>query len=141
MRKFHLGDILSITTGRLLSPRHMAGVYDILDYMTGDELYTHQLGRASQECKPYLLEELPFLSEIDAESVTSDNWEQWLQEQVVKYGEYHDVRPIHPEDHEVIDPVEELKQMGVSEDKIITIDLSEDKDEPSSFGDINWKVD
>ena len=29
-RYFHIGDVLTITTGCLLSPRHMEGVYDIL---------------------------------------------------------------------------------------------------------------
>lgn len=31
-RNFHLGDILSITTGRLVSRRHMEGVYDLLNF-------------------------------------------------------------------------------------------------------------
>lgn len=44
-RNFHLGDILSVTTGCLLSPRRMEGVYDILNFMTADNLFTHQLGR------------------------------------------------------------------------------------------------
>ena len=140
-REFHLGNILSITTGRLVSPRHIDGVYDILDYMTGgDSLYTHQLGRAADECKPYLLMEMPWLEEIDTSGVNGDNWESWLQKQVDKYGERHEVRPIHFEDHEIIDPVDELKQMGVDESKIITIETSEE--EPlSPFGDIDWKVD
>jgi hypothetical protein len=28
IRGFHIGDILSITTGRLVSPRHMDGIYE-----------------------------------------------------------------------------------------------------------------
>lgn len=54
MREFHIGDILSITTERLVSPRLIEGVYDILNYMTGDNLMTHQLPRASRHCAPYL---------------------------------------------------------------------------------------
>ena len=110
-KKFHLGDILSITTGRLLSPRHVEGIYDILNYMTGDNLFTHQLPRASDECKPYLFMEMPWLRGIDASSVTEHNYKEWLNEQVKKYGEYHDVQPIAGEDHEVIDPLDELRQM------------------------------
>jgi hypothetical protein len=129
-KQFHLGDILSITTGRLVSPRHIDGVYDILNHMTGDSLFTHQLGRASDEYKPYLIMEMPWLAEIDHSSVTTDNWQQWLQEQVAKYGEMHEVRPIHPEDHEIIDPVDELRRMGVDESKIVTIDPNSANDEP-----------
>lgn len=47
-KTFHLGDILTITTGRLVSPRHMEGVYDILNWMTGEDLLvTHQIPRWS----------------------------------------------------------------------------------------------
>ena len=58
-KQFHLGDVLSVTSDFLLSPRKIDGVYDILNYMTGDDLYTHQLPRASKECKPWLLRKHP----------------------------------------------------------------------------------
>lgn len=60
-KKFHIGDVLSITTSYLVSPHHMDGVYDILSFMTGNELSTFQLLRASDECKPCLLEQFPQL--------------------------------------------------------------------------------
>lgn len=63
VKPFHIGDILSITTGRMVSPRHMEGIYDILNYMTGDNLFTHQLRRAADACKPALLEQHPILVE------------------------------------------------------------------------------
>ena len=72
-KKFHLGDVLSITTGRLVSPRHMDGVYDILNFMTGDNLFTHQLPRASDECKPHLLAQFPQLAEVDTSGVNGKN--------------------------------------------------------------------
>lgn len=69
VRNFHIGDILSITTGRLVSPRRMDGVYDILNYMTGDDLFTHQLIRAAEECAPALREQHPDLTDVDAGGV------------------------------------------------------------------------
>lgn len=62
-KDFHLGDVLSITTGVLVSFRSMEGIYDILNFMTGDDLFTHQLPRATDECKPHLLEQFPELKE------------------------------------------------------------------------------
>src|SRR5579871_5263795 len=53
-RKFHLSDVLTVTTGLVLSNRHMEGVYDILNYMTGESLFTHQLPRAMVACRPSL---------------------------------------------------------------------------------------
>ncbi len=61
-RAFHIGDILSVTTGIFVSPDGIGGLYDILNYMTGDDLYTHQLPRASQQCRPALLAQHPQLT-------------------------------------------------------------------------------
>ena len=65
MREFHISDVLTITTGRLLSNRHVEGIYDILGHMTGEQLYTHQLGRASEACRPHLEKRYPMLAASD----------------------------------------------------------------------------
>ena len=93
-KKFHLGDILSVTMGRLVSPRHMDGIYDILNFMTGDNLFTHQLPTASRVCKPDLLRQHPQLKNVDASGVNKKNAEHWLAEQVGKYGKYLVVKPL-----------------------------------------------
>lgn len=110
MKDFHIGDVLSITTGRLLSPRHMEGVYDLLNWMTGDNLYTHQLPRVSDEARPHLLGWHPFLAEIDASDVTPENWRAWLSSIVAKHGEYLTIEKMPAESHERIDPVSELAE-------------------------------
>lgn len=63
MQLFHISDILSVTTGRLVSYRHIDGVYAILNFMTGDSLFTHQLPRASRECESSLRAQFPNLME------------------------------------------------------------------------------
>jgi hypothetical protein len=93
-KRFHLGDLLSISGERLVSPRLMDGVYDILGFMTGRSLWTHELPSARETCRPYLLEQHPWLTGIDESTVNRDTWRAWLDEQVVKYGAEHDVRPI-----------------------------------------------
>lgn len=57
-RRFHIGDILSVTTGKLTSPRGMDGIDDILGYMTEDSPFTTQLGRFAEECTPHLERQL-----------------------------------------------------------------------------------
>lgn len=64
VRLFPLDVVLSITTGRLVASNHIQAVYEILDYMTCDNLYTHQLPRAGTECKPWLLRWHPKLTEV-----------------------------------------------------------------------------
>ena len=119
-KKFHIGDILSITTGKLVSPERIGGVYKILNYLTGDNLYTHQLPRAIDECRPWLKVQLPYLNDVDASDVNPDNWKRWMKEQVEKYGEYLKIKPLPKNIHDFIDPLDELKRM-VPEDKIIVV--------------------
>lgn len=112
-RTFHVGDVLSITTGFLVSPRHMDGIYDLLDYMTGDNLFTHQLPRASTECAPALLKQHPQLAGVETpdEFEGKEHVERWLAEQVARFGEHLVVEPLATEDHTRIDPITEMRML------------------------------
>ncbi len=111
MKEFHLGDILSIITDKMLSPRHLEGIHDILNYMTGDDLSTHQIPRAMHECKPYLLEQYPKLKDVNIHDLGKENWKEWLDKQIKLYGEMLPVKPIPKDAHQVIDPIIEAKLM------------------------------
>lgn len=95
-KQFHIGDVLSITAGYQVSPREKDGIYDILNFMTSDDLFvSQQFPRALEECKPYLLEQHPQLKCVDASGVTPENWQEWLKKQVLYFGgETLPVRPI-----------------------------------------------
>ncbi len=110
-QEFCLGEVLTITTGIMLSPSGMEGIYKILNFMTADELFTHQLPRAMRECRPYLLEQFPQLTNINADGITPENYTSRLNEWIVKYGDKFLVRKIISDNHKRIDPREELKQM------------------------------
>lgn len=142
-KQFHLAHILSITTGILLPAPDveypMETVYEILNFMTKDNLYTHQLPRAAKEVRPYLLEQFPWAKEIDASNIGSGEWDTWLAQQVEKYGAWHMVAPMHLEDHENIDPIDEIRRMR-PDLPVITIETASES-EPSPYGDIDWKDD
>lgn len=110
-RDFHLGDILSITTGHLVSPRHVEGIYDILNFMTGESLFTHQLPRGMRECSPVLLKQHPQLSGIDASGVNADNWKGWLGAQVKQFGETLPVAPLASREAQYDSPIGDLVEM------------------------------
>ena len=143
-KKFHIGDVLSITTGLLVSPDHIGGVYQILNYMTRDNLFTHQLGRAADECKPYLLKQFPWLASDEFQGVVdklknslannkSSEGEManktasyivnsWLKKQVIpKTGEFVEVEPL-PSDtrYEHKEPIAELVKMA-GKKKVIVV--------------------
>ena len=107
-RNFHISDVLSVTTGKLVSTRHVDGLYDLLGYMTGERLMTHQLPRASDECKPDLLLQHPDLANIEVpETVRSEETcRAWLEKEVIgTYGAFRQITPL--EDHVGRDPIEE----------------------------------
>lgn len=91
---FHVGDVLSITSDRLCSPHGMEGVYDILNFMLHANLFTHELGAAAQMCKPDLLRQFPQLENVSTESLTPETFNEWLAEQVAKFGMYLNVRSL-----------------------------------------------
>lgn len=138
---FHIGDILSIIgPRRLVSPEKMEGVYKILNFMTGDNLFTHQLGRVADECEPWLLAQYPQFStpefqtieigtlmEMLATPTGKKNTDSlvigWLSGVAAKHtGGVMElpVKPLVREMHTQIDAGEELEAM-VGKDRIITI--------------------
>lgn len=127
-RTFHLGDILTVTTGRLLS--NMDGLYDLLNYMTGDDLMTHQLPRACDECAPALLAQHPDLADVPvpAEFDGKPHVDRWLAEQVARFGAARDVEPLAPEDHTPIHPLTELLMMAPGKPVIVVQPPSEHQD-------------
>ncbi len=130
-RDFDLSDILSVTDGRLVSDRHIEGVYDILNYMTGDNLFTHQLPRASRACEPVLLVQHPQLAgcgegvEFDAEDIEDRKAqiEAWVDDMKARYGETLPVTPL--DEWHRMNPIQELAEMTERPDRIIAAQVPE----------------
>ena len=145
MKDFHISDLLTLTTGRLVGSRHMRGVYEILNFMTGDSLFTHQLPRAMEECEPWLRQQFPRLFPEDAmmaemlkllegqlEAAASDAdlaplVAAWVESVRVAWGlpERVPVYELPPEFHTHIDPIEEARAM-MGDDRVIVISAEDD---------------
>jgi len=145
VQDFSLGTILTITTGKLLSPDGVGGVYEILNYMTRDNLMTHQLPRASRHCAPYILKEWPVLGSEEAmrevarldEVITQaravenmglgdtveESVKQWLKTFAATLGlpEKLSISRVPADDYYAKDPIEELSEM-VGDKPIIQVD-------------------
>ena len=122
-KSFHLGDILSVTTGRLVSPSHMDGIYGVLNWMTGDNLFTHQLPRACDECQEPLLAQHPDLRDIEVpeDFGGKEGVDRWLAEQVDRFGENREVAPLADGDHTHIDPLTELRKMRPDAEHVVIV--------------------
>lgn len=121
-KEFASSDVLSTVTGRLMGD--IGGVYEVLNWMTGESLFTHQLPGVADEVRPILLAAHPLLQQAvdEAEQVTSENFQEWRQRWEDRYGPTISVPKMSADDHERIDPISELAEK-VRPDKIITIVL------------------
>jgi hypothetical protein len=108
----HLGAILTVTTAIFVCPNGVGGIYGLLNHMTSDNLMTHQLPRAADECRPHLLARYPQLADVQPPEFTDEAhvW-RWLAEQCEQFGTWFEVTPMDAADHTVIDPVTELQMM------------------------------
>jgi len=113
--QFHISDVLSITTGALVSRDHIGGVYNILNWMTDSDLMTHQLPRASVAAEPVILKAYPQLAEVkypretigDGDDI-KDKIFDWVAEMAKQYGEFFDIPQMGKDDYAHMDPISEL---------------------------------
>lgn len=122
-RAFPLRTILTVTTGLPLTKRRspndngIGDLYEILDWMTGDEAFTHQLPRFADECKPEILKQHPVLDDPNIRVHLEDARESGGAEAIemalagfeVAYGKELPLRKLpadrHVACHPVVEPV------------------------------------
>ena len=127
-KDFDTAAVLSVVTGRLMTATvkdsGIARVYEVLNWMTGESVFTHQLPRICQEAVPVILALHPTLQGAIDESaaVTNENWREWLAIWTARYGENLAVPKFSETEHEYRDPVEELVER-VGADRVIVIEV------------------
>jgi hypothetical protein len=121
-KEFQTCDVMSTVTGILVS--NIGGVYEVLNWMTGESVFTHQLPRIGREARPVLVAAYPLLQQAidEAEQVNGENYKEWLQTWEDRYGPMIAVPKFDADSHESIDPLSELAEK-VHPDKIIPIAL------------------
>lgn len=119
-KTFPTRDVLSTITGRLMGD--IGGVYEVLNWMTGESVFTHQLPRIGREATPVVVAAHPQLQQAidEAEQVTPQNYLEWRKTWEDRYGPEISVPKFDAASHERIDPLSELSEK-VHPDKIITI--------------------
>lgn len=133
-RNFHLAHVLSITT-KILCPLSANEDYpfrtvrQICDFMTNEPsgYDTFIYPRIGDECRTYLLEAFPQLASITVDDLTKGNIYANMNALIEKYGDSFEVRPIHPEDHQIIDPQVELAMIA-PDLEIISFTISNDEE-------------
>lgn len=140
-KSFSLRTVLAVTTGRFICAQKVeigngiGDLYGLLNWMTNDHLMTHQLPRAANECKPWLLRWFPELAGLDAEvALLCDGLRKGRAESAysetaiagaikgigIRIGRHSfDVGRIPADDHEVKDPYDELVEMRGTDEGIV----------------------
>jgi hypothetical protein len=125
-RTFALADILTMTTGRLLATRGIDAVYDIANWMTGDDLFTHQLPRAADACGPALLAQHPQLTNVaPPEDSDVPDLMAWLTNAEAEHGQELPVTPLPAGAWQHQNPIEELCDMAGPE-KVYVVPVPEE---------------
>lgn len=129
-RDFHIGDILTVISDIMVSPNGVDGIYRLLDFMTGDGLFTHQLPRAAGECGPALRAQHPDLAQLHVPTDMDGDLAvlSWLAAQVDRYGATRPVARLDPVDHTRIDPITELRMIR-PDLPVITVDMTDAQEE------------
>lgn len=123
-KSFHIGDILTITTGHLVSKDHIGGAYNILNWMTNDSLFTHQLPRASEFCEPYLKRAFPDIAEVEYPTELEQTEEAvlaWVDSMAELHGEWHEVHQLREGVWTHKDPFVELEEKLAPNQEIIAV--------------------
>lgn len=111
-KTFPTAVVLSAITGRLLCD--IGGVYEVLNWMTGESVYTHQIPRIGREAEPVILAAHPHLREAvrEAALVNTENWQEWRDRWLLRYGPEIAVPKMTAAEHKAIDPIAELHAMA-----------------------------
>lgn len=78
-QQFSVADILTVTTGRLYS--NMEKLYELLDFLTQENLMTHHLPIAAQFVKEQLISQLsPTLQDLCKEWEHTEDWQDKVEQ-------------------------------------------------------------
>jgi hypothetical protein len=82
---FNTLDVLSVTTGKLLS---MDGIYELYEHVLGHPVWTHMLPELRSDVRVKVLAQHPHLAAADAEAenVTPENVDFYQQLFIERYG-------------------------------------------------------
>ena len=112
-KAFHISDILSVTTGRLVSTRHMEGVYDVIGHLVGRDVLTHELVVFHDQSTEEIHNQLKWTREVpEATAEDMKDIPGWLANLEDKYGSEHTLTtPLDRFEDEDYNPLVSLAEM------------------------------
>lgn len=139
-RKFHVGAVLTVARERLVTRADAEGsivgpVYEILNYLTDDDLFTHQLPRAGRACEGHVRALCPWTVSPEADALL-----EWLAKELeqgadaklavdgllaeaeAKWGAWHELTPLPEGAWKYRDPFSELIDMAGGPESVVVVE-------------------
>lgn len=118
-REFGIGAVLSLVGGRNVAEGGFGDVAELLEYLAGGPVWTHQFPRVSEEVKPALLAQLPHLvgdlELIEKEGRAIADGERTLEDVLIvwreRYGAKIALSPAAAGTVKQVNPFTELTEM------------------------------
>lgn len=135
-KTFPTGDLVSVSTGYVMPPNGIGGIYGLLNHLTGDNLMTHQLPMAGEQMRPHLEQQFPWLvglqppilDGVEDGAIRKATLEAWVAEVSAAHGEQHEVVPPPSSVWGEHDPIEDLRKVAPNA-KIIAVALPDTEGE------------
>lgn len=118
-KTFKTSEVVSACTGRMLCK--IDGIYQVLNFLSGESLFTHQLPRAMKELQPAFFRQYPWLEQLgDLPNVNGENWQECLKAIEDEFGTELILTKPSQTDYREMNPIDELVAM-VGPEKVIPI--------------------
>lgn len=145
IKEFPTLAVLTAASGRLLTQpiseedNGIGQLYAVLGWMTGDTVFTHQLGRFIEECRPWIHQWHPVIAELDVEisrrcELGEAEMKALQQDMLLKFGKTIQLRKIPRYAHSRRNPIDELVEMRGSPEGVTVLvadSVAEDQHEKS----------
>jgi len=109
--KFSTLTIVSMITGKMLGS--IDDAYRILDFMTDDSIFTHQIPRAQKVCGEELKKQFPQFAAIRPQEINTANAADFSLNLIENFGAEFDVSPLPAGVWQKRDPIEDLLDMQI----------------------------
>lgn len=109
-KEFPADVVLTIVTGHMICDQ-IGQVYEILNWMTDDEIYTHQIPRVIREVRGEIVKMHPRLAQATPmEGIEGEPFAIWVRNWITKHGYTYIKVPKVSHLHVRKDPVAELQE-------------------------------
>lgn len=110
-RPFDLGVVLTLTTDGIMLSESVGDVHEACDFLTGDQLMTHQLVRALPVCGAHAREQHPDLADLKPPEGEPEEILRWVHQMRQIYGPSRRLTPLPPDRWERRNPIDEMAEM------------------------------